>query len=170
LQPEPNAVQPLPIHPSLRQCAVKEVELKESGLRFSPHALGLRKGQTLVVVNQDPLPHHCCVTTQHFGLLLPPKGGTWRFSELEARPFPHSIVCNIHPWMKAWVGVFDHPYFAVTDESGRFEIPLAPAGNRRLQIWHEQVGCRVNREGERILVEKDRITLLGVLPLKPPRP
>ena len=51
--------------------------------------------------------------------------------------FPITVACNIHGWMKAYVRVFDHPYFAVTDKDGNFEIKNAPAGEWRLKIWHD---------------------------------
>ena len=48
--------------------------------------------------------------------------------------------CNQHPWEKAYVAVLDHPFFAVTDASGNFEIRGLPAGNYTLVVWHERLG------------------------------
>jgi hypothetical protein len=84
--------------------------------------------------------------------------------------FPHTLCCNIHPWMNARVGVFDHPYFAVTDERGAFEIRLAPKGAWRLKVWHEKVGWRggaEGKDGQKIEVRDQRVTDLGDLDLKP---
>ena len=47
------------------------------------------------------------------------------------------VVCNIHPWMKAYILSLDHPYMAVTGEDGTFEIKNMPAGQHEFQFWHE---------------------------------
>ena len=53
---------------------------------------------------------------------------------------PFYIKCDVHPWMKAWVMVADHPYFAVTDENGNFEINnVLPPGEYELGFWHERL-------------------------------
>src|SRR5262249_4421621 len=57
-----------------------------------------------------------------------------------ARPTPISVQCDIHPWMKAYIRVFNHPYFAVTDEDGKFTIKDAPAGEWRIVVWQEKSG------------------------------
>jgi hypothetical protein len=62
------------------------------------------------------------------------------FDDLKASRLPFTCQCNIHPWMRAYVGVFDHPYFAVTDSDGRFTMPAPPAGRCVLKIWHESKG------------------------------
>ena len=65
---------------------------------------------------------------------------------LKAETPPIPFKCDIHPWMKGYVRVFDHPYFAVTDEDGKFEIKNAPAGKWRIVYWHEN-GFHKGREG-----------------------
>ena len=71
--------------------------------------------------------------------------------------------------MKAYLRVFDHPYYAVTDENGTFEIKLAPAGNCRLIAWHEGVGwvTKGSRRGTPIAVKAGMTTDLGKVELKP---
>ena len=63
--------------------------------------------------------------------------------------------CTIHPWMNGWVRVFDHPYYAVTDEDGKFEIKNAPAGKFRIVFWHENgvKGGAKGRFGEPIEIK-----------------
>jgi hypothetical protein len=53
---------------------------------------------------------------------------------------PDVFQSNVHPWLRGFVWAFEHPYFAVTDATGSFEIPNAPAGTWRLVVWHEAVG------------------------------
>ncbi len=50
------------------------------------------------------------------------------------------IKCDFHPWMKAYVFVMEHPYFAVTDKKGQFKIDGLPAGEYTLAAWHEELG------------------------------
>ena len=52
------------------------------------------------------------------------------------------FMCNVHGWMASYVGVMEHPYFAVSDEAGHFEIPNLPPGTYTLEAWHEKFGRR----------------------------
>jgi hypothetical protein len=58
----------------------------------------------------------------------------------QAERLPVQIGCDIHPWMRAWVVVVDHPYVAVTAEDGTFSIKDLPVGEHQFRIWHERVG------------------------------
>ena len=68
-----------------------------------------------------------------------PAGGN-KEVKLKADKQPIAISCNIHPWMKGYMCVFDHPYFAVTDDDGNFEIKNVPAGKLQMVIWQEDMG------------------------------
>ncbi len=50
------------------------------------------------------------------------------------------FICNVHPWMKSYVGVVGHPFFAVSNDAGQFEIKDLPAGTYVLEAWHEKLG------------------------------
>jgi len=50
--------------------------------------------------------------------------------------------CDVHGWMNAYVGVLDHPYFAVSDTSGKFELKTLPAGTYTIEAWHEKLGAQ----------------------------
>ena len=52
------------------------------------------------------------------------------------------LECTLHPWMKAWVGVLDHPWFAVSRADGTFSIDGVPPGEYELESWHEKLGKR----------------------------
>src|SRR5262249_25020073 len=71
--------------------------------------------------------------------LIPP-GGKVDIKGFKGKVIPTSYSCSIHTWMKGWIGTFSHPYFAVTDADGNFEIKNAPAGKFRLMVWQEKVG------------------------------
>ncbi|MGH7804561.1 MAG: carboxypeptidase regulatory-like domain-containing protein, partial [Candidatus Binatia bacterium] len=53
-----------------------------------------------------------------------------------------AIKCDVHPWMRAYLGVLDHPYFALTGEDGAFELKDVPAGEYTVGVWHERFGTR----------------------------
>ncbi|HTQ80013.1 MAG TPA: carboxypeptidase-like regulatory domain-containing protein, partial [Thermoanaerobaculia bacterium] len=48
--------------------------------------------------------------------------------------------CDVHPWMVAYVGILDHPFYAVTRSDGSFRIAGLPAGTYTLEAWHEALG------------------------------
>jgi hypothetical protein len=129
------------IHPDLAKPAKNEVEIDQPCCRFIPHVVVARAGQDMVIKNSAPVPHNAKWVSRENGEINPllPAGGQHAVKDLKAERFPIEISCSIHPWMKAWVRVFDHPYFALTDENGNFEIKNAPvlSGKLRMFIWQE---------------------------------
>jgi hypothetical protein len=119
-----------------------EVTLERKNCRYVPHVLGMQVGQPLSIVNSDP--------TQHNTHPTPKLNAEWNRSMASgAPPFsktfnrPEVMIpfkCNQHPWEKAYVGVLKHPYFAVSDASGKFEIYNLPPGTYEVIVWHEQLG------------------------------
>jgi hypothetical protein len=173
LAPEPGSGKKLPIHESLGAVPRTGVEIDQPCCQFVPHALALRQGQDLIVKNSSAIAHNANLTVdsrKNSGRnILVPAGAQQTIKGLNVQGLPITIDCNIHPWMKARVTVFDHPYFAVTDADGRFEIPKAPAGTWRLRVWHDSGwrGGAEGRDGEKITVENGKPTKLDDLPLGP---
>jgi plastocyanin len=171
LAPEPGQPK-LSIHPDLKAIKQGEVVIDQPCCRFEPHALALREGQELVFKNSAPVAHNVNWT----GVLknpgsnqILPAGQSFAVKGLVSDRYPLTVVCHIHPWMKAWVRVFDNPYYAVTDSDGNFEIKLAPAGKCRVMIWQESVGYRggtVGRNGMPIEIKPETTTNLGKLEIK----
>jgi hypothetical protein len=173
LAPEPGGTS-LAIHPALKAIPNKEVEIDQPRCAFVPHCLAMREGQVLVVKNSSTIAYNVhwngTPLKNREGNMIILAGGTIKIEGLKEDKFPLLVGCNIHTWMKARVGVFAHPYFAVTDENGHFEIKLAPAGEHRLKVYHESVGWRggaTGSDGEKITVKGGGITDLGNLGLKP---
>jgi plastocyanin len=163
----------LPVHPNLATIPDKdkEVVIDQPCCMFEPHGIAVREGQVIVAKNSAAFAHNVDWTglrpTQGANQLVPP-GGKY---EIKMKPseYPVNIKCGIHPWMKGWVRVFDHPYFAVTDEDGKFEIKNAPAGDWRIVIWHE-TGWRnqeTGKQGDPIKVKANDVTDLGELKIEP---
>lgn len=134
----------LPIHPDLVNIKEKTVEIDQPCCAFIPHALAVREGQTLVVKNSSPIPHNVNYSgspKRNPGAnFLVPAGTAKNVDDLKADRLPLNVSCNIHPWMKAVIRVYDHPYYALTDADGKFEIKNAPVGQFKLFVWHEGVG------------------------------
>jgi len=135
---------PLPIHASLKDIRDKEVVMDQPCCKFEPHALAMREGQILVARNSAPIAHNTHWTGHPLknpgGNIIVPAKQEHKITDLKADRFPVKINCDIHPWMSAYVRVYDHPYFAVTDKDGKFELKLAPEGTWRLIGWHEKTG------------------------------
>lgn len=130
------------------------VVLTQQNCRYSPHVLGVMVGQPLQIVTPDPTTHNIHVT--------PKVNKEWNVTQEPGSP---SIVrtftqvevmipvrCNIHPWMKAYIGVMPNPYFAVTDNQGTFTIKGIPPGEYTLAVWTATFGTQeqhvVLRAGE----------------------
>ena len=124
------------------------VSLDQVNCQFVPHVVALRTGQTLRVSTSDPTLHNVhglCTVNDAFNFALVAAGQSKDLTF--GQPERFQVRCDVHPWMKAWVQVFDHPYFAVTDKNGAFEIRNVPPGSYTLVAWQERYGeqrIRVN--------------------------
>lgn len=111
------------------------------GCRFVPHVASASVGQWLLFRNSDPLLHNADGRMNGktvFNVALP-KGREVRRPLVEAGLL--AITCDVrHTWMKAYVFVADHPYHAVTDVSGTYEIRGIPTGSQTVRVWHERLG------------------------------
>lgn len=120
------------------------VMLDQKGCMFHPHVLATMLGQPIVVRNSDPFLHSVRSTDAEmspaFNFAQPTLG------EHAVEPLrvveTFQVKCDLHPWMNAWVRVFDHPYFAVTSADGAFTIGHLPPGHYRLKAWHERLGVK----------------------------
>jgi hypothetical protein len=154
----------LPVHPDLQKVPAAVVVIDQPCCAFVPHAVAMREGQTVEAKNSAPVPHNFKWSGHPLknpgGNQIIPPGGKLLIDNLKADRLPISVGCDIHKWMTGYIRVFDHPYFAVTDANGRFEIKNAPAGNWRLIAWQEGVGW-VNaggKNGEPITVNAGKDT------------
>jgi hypothetical protein len=165
----------IPIHPNLKAIKKKVVEIDQPCCKFEPHLLALRQGQTLLVKNSAGIAHNVNIAGGLKGPNLNqivPAGGKFKLEDIAARPIPMIVKCDIHAWMKAQIAVLKHPYFAVTDDDGKFEIKDAPAGTYRLVIWQESMGWVIgdkapSKKGKEITIKDGGTTDLGKVPLTP---
>jgi hypothetical protein len=121
-------------------------ELDNVGCRFSPHVQAASVGQFMLLKNSDPILHtaHALFTNEQpqFNVGLYP-GRTSRKPLIAAGLL--KIRCEVHPWMAAYIMVTEHPYHAVSDAYGEYEINDVPPGVYQLKVWHETLGTQQKR-------------------------
>lgn len=118
-----------------------KVSIDNKDCEFVPRTTAMIKGQDLEFTSSDPVGHNSHVTgfTYSTNPALAAKGKA-EAPKVVAEKRPMNLSCNIHGWMKGWILVCDHPFFAVTDKDGSFEITGVPAGTQNLIIWQEKPG------------------------------
>ena len=120
------------------------IVLNQKACHYVPHVLGTQMGQSLEIVNSDPTLHnvHAVPTAnQEFntGQPLPGMKHTHQFTTREVMvPFK----CDVHGWMNSYIGVVDHPYFAITGLDGMFSLDSLPPGDYVIEAWHEALGTQ----------------------------
>jgi hypothetical protein len=113
--------------------------LDQNGCHYRPHVLGVMTNQKISITNSDPTQHNIHPT--------PKNNPEWNQTQPNGAPpieksFARAeilvpVKCNQHPWMKAYIGVSKHPFFAVSGEDGSFTIKGVPPGTYTVAAWHE---------------------------------
>lgn len=116
--------------------------IEQRGCRYYPHVMGTMAGEPVRIVNVDDTTHNIHP--------MPAQNKQWNESQLpKAEPIIKTfnqpeimipIKCNQHPWMKMYLNVVDNPWFAVSDEEGKFEITGLPPGEYTIAAVHEKLG------------------------------
>jgi len=118
------------------------VVLDQKGCRYHPHVMGVQVGQPLQIVNSDPVGHNIHpVPKENRGFNLSQPKQDMKSEKTFTQPeVMIPVGCDVHNWMNAWIGVLDHPYFAVTGADGSFALENVPPGSYTLAAWHEKLG------------------------------
>ena len=120
--------------------------IDQNGCKYVPHVFGIIKNQKFIFINSDG--------TRHNVHALPHKNRQFNLSmsktQKESKPKKFrkiegffKIKCDIHPWMKSWASILDHPFFSVSGEDGTFKIENLPAGTYEVETWHESLKSQV---------------------------
>ena len=107
---------------------------------YVPHVQAIQAGQEILIKNSDATLHNIHGMPKinpEFNFAMPKvvKEKTIKIEKAENSMY---IKCDVHPWMKAYISIFDHPYFSVTDDSGRYQIENVPIGTYEVVAWHER--------------------------------
>ncbi len=121
--------------------ASKDATIDQVGCLYHPRVQALPLGSTLTAINSDPLLHTVHAWNGDLSVFnkAEPLKGDHKAVELK-KPGLLIIKCDLHNWMKAFVAVVPHPYFAITGADGRFHIDSLPPGEYPMQVWHERLG------------------------------
>jgi plastocyanin len=122
------------------------VTFEQKGCMYQPHVMALRANQVIKMVNDDKTTHNIHPT--------PANNREWNKAEPAGTTMEESfareeiavpVKCNVHPWMKGYIAVFKHPYFAVTGKDGSFRLPNLPPGEYTVEAWHEKLGTMTQK-------------------------
>jgi hypothetical protein len=118
--------------------------LMQKNCMYEPHVMALMTGEPFEIENNDPTMHNVHPLPKHnrqWSNSQP--AGSAALKSVFARPeFAMPVLCNVHPWMRAFVFVFDNPYYAVTSKAGTFLLANLPPGTYTIEAWQEQYPAR----------------------------
>jgi hypothetical protein len=118
------------------------VKLTQSGCIYEPHVVGIMVDQTLEILNDDPVNHNVHAESQvnpPWNISEPPKA-EHSFRKFASPEVLFPMTCSVHPWMRAYVGVSPHPFFAVTGDDGIFTLKGVPPGTYTIEVVQEKLG------------------------------
>jgi plastocyanin len=129
----------------VRPVPAVKVEIRQRNENFVPRVVAVPIGSQVEFPNDDPIYHNVFSLSRprNFNLGRYPRGHTKHVTF--DRPGIVKVFCDIHSHMSATVMVFNHPWFAVPGEDGRFELPALPVGDREITAWHERLGDTTQR-------------------------
>jgi len=120
------------------------VVMDQKGCLYMPQILAVQTGQKIIVKNSDNCVHNVHTVPKDNApqnMVQMPGGADLTFTFDKPEPFL-KFQCDVHPWMFAWVSVYDHPYFAVTDKDGKFTIKDVPPGKYTIEAAHRKLGTQ----------------------------
>lgn len=120
------------------------ITLTNEHCMFHPRVQGASVGEEVKIASADPILHNthpqiAATNATLYNIALPYKG----FSVTKPLPTAPELIrvkCDVHEWMRAWIWVFDHPYYTTTNADGAFSITDVPAGTYTVVVWHEVMG------------------------------
>jgi plastocyanin len=134
-----------------------KVEMDQKGCVFVPRVVLVPAGGTVEFLNSDRLLHNLHSTSQDNPTFnrTQPRGRVIPIAF--ARPEIIRVNCDLHSWMRGWVVVADHPFYAMSDDNGEFALSGVPPGKYTLQIWQESLG--ISSQDVTVTGDEARVTV-----------
>lgn len=133
-------------------------KLDQIGCLYEPHVLGMMAGQQLEILNSDPVNHNVHAESQinaAWNESQPPRA-EHKFKRFDSPEVLFPVTCSVHPWMRSYIGVSPHPFFAVTGDDGSFTLKGVPPGTYTVEAVHEKYG---RKEGKLTLTPSGKATI-----------
>lgn len=161
---------PAKINPAIAKPKEATVTYDQVGCKFVPHVMVVQVGQGVKVVNGDAVSHNtrnAPIKNPGFNFIVTPNDrvGVTIPNLNQAETVPMQIGCDIHPWMRGYWVMVDHPYAVVTGADGKFEIADLPEGENEFRVWHEGPGYI--EKSLKIKVTAGKVTDVPVIKVKP---
>jgi plastocyanin len=132
--------------------------LDQRGCVYEPHVLGIMEGQQLEILNDDPVNHNVHAESQvnpAWNESQPPRA-EHKYKTFGSEEVLFPVTCSVHPWMRSYIGVSPHPFFAVTGDDGSFTLKGVPPGTYTIEAVHEKYG---RKEGKLTLAPNGTATV-----------
>ena len=115
--------------------------MDQKGCKYVPHVFAVMANQPIKILNSDGIMHNVHALPKVNREFNKPMPGavTETSTTFDKAEDIFEMKCDVHPWMRSYVAVYDHPYFAVTQENGQFSITGLPAGTYQIEAWHERL-------------------------------
>jgi plastocyanin len=141
-----------------RPTATPAMEMDQKGCMFTPRVIVVPAGGTVNFLNSDRLLHNLHGRPRANAPFnrTQPKGRTIPMTF--AHPEIIQVDCDLHSWMRGWVVVAEHAFYAVSDADGGFRLDGVPAGRYTLRLWHEVLGTTTRD----VAVTPDGVTQVSV--------
>ncbi len=161
---------PAKINPEIAKPKEMTVVYDQVGCKFIPHIALVQVGQHVKVLNGDAVSHNtrnAATKNPGFNFIVTPNDrvGVNVTNQNQAETVPMQIGCDIHPWMRGYWVMVDHPYAFVTGADGKFEIANLPEGENEFRVWHEGPGYI--EKSLKVKVASGKVAEVAVIKVKP---